>query len=105
MREAVKNRAMLAQNGYRASVSFVEDAANFLVDHFPNLFGVISLLADIAAQENHLLFASEGNRTESLAHPELGDHTPDDLGCTLDVVPRTGAHFAEYNRFRRVASE
>src|SRR5918994_845598 len=69
-----------------AIVGAVDELAHLGIDLGGHLVGVVALLADLPAQEDHLLLAPEGERAELLAHPVLGDHGPSQAGGLLDVV-------------------
>src|SRR5215471_8817812 len=96
---------MLTDNRQRPRVRLVEQVPNFFVDNFADTLGVVALFADVAAEEDHLLFATERHWPETLAHPELRNHAPDDTCGTLDVSSGAGARFSKHEGFRRVAAE
>ena len=66
----------------RVSISI----ANLLVDLVRDLVAVVPLLADLAAEEDQFFLLAERERTERLAHAELGHHPARDRGRALDVV-------------------
>src|SRR5215471_2697609 len=96
---------MLTDNRQRPRVRLVEQVPNLFVDHFADALGIVALFPDVAAEEDHLLFASERHWSQTLAHPELRDHAPHDACGTLDVSPGAGARFSKHEGFRRVAAE
>ncbi len=86
---------MLVEYGRDPGIAIVDDAANLGIDHLADVLRVVFLLADVATQEDHLVFAAERHRPETLAHPALLDHLADDGGGALDIVAAAGAHITE----------
>ena len=66
---------------------------------------VVALLADLPAEEHELVALPEGERPELVAHAELGDHAPGEVGRLLDVVAGAGGRVAEDQALRDVAAE
>ena len=93
------------QDLHRPGVAAVDDGADLLVDLLGDLVGVVALLADLATEEDHLLALAEGERAELLAHAELGDHAPGQVGGLLDVVRGAGRGVAEDELLGGVAAE
>ena len=79
--------------------------AHLGVDLRRDLVGVVALLADLAAEEDHLVLLAEGERPELLAHPVLGDHRAGQAGRLLDVVRAAGGRVAEDDLLGDVAAE
>ena len=69
-------------------VRAIDDLAHLGVDLGGDLVGVVPLLADLAAQEDHLVLLAEGQRAEPLAHAVLLHHRAGQAGRLLDVVAR-----------------
>ena len=62
-------------------------------------------MAEVAAEEHLALLLAEAQRAEHVAHAELGDHLPGDLGGAVDVVLRAGGGLAEDELLGRAAAE
>src|SRR5918911_2277726 len=103
--QTVQQTTVLAQDRGRPRERLLKDRADFFVDDLANTLGVVALLTDLTAEKDHLVFATERDWPEALAHAEVGDHAADDRRGTLDVVARAGAHLAEDDRFSRVSAE
>ena len=88
-----------------AQVGLVDDGAHLVVDHAGDLIRVVALLADVAAQEDHLLALAIGTRTQLVAHAELGDHATRQVGGLLDVVRGARGGVAEHEPLGHVAGE
>src|SRR5438105_8904995 len=81
-------------------VAGIDEAVHFLVDLAGDLFAVIPLLAQVAAEEDELFLVAEGERTELLGHAPLGDHAARELGGLADVVGGARGDVAEDELFR-----
>ena len=89
----------------RSLVRLVDDRPDLLVDLLRDLVAVVALLADLSAEEDQLVALPEGQRAELVAHAELGDHAPRQVGRLLDVVAGTGRGVAEDQPLGDVAAE
>src|SRR3954468_19861542 len=88
-----------------ALVRLVDDRADLLVDLARDVVAVVALLADLAAKEDEFVALPEGQRAELVAHPELRDHAPCEVGRLLDVVGGTGRGVTEDHPLGDVATE
>src|SRR6202034_1294303 len=80
----------------RLRISQIDDTAYFDVDLDRRILGIIAMLRDLAAQENRLFLAAEGQRTER-THAPFANHLPCDLRGALDVIARTGGDVVQEN--------
>ena len=62
-------------------------------------------MAHVPADEDLLVRTHEADRPEPVAHTELRDHAPSDLGRAVDVVVRTRCRIVEDQFFGRAATE
>ena len=81
------------------------DAAHFLVDLARHQLAVVALLADAAAQEDHLLALAEDHRAHLLAHAVLRDHGPGQLGDLVQVIHGAVGHVAKDHLFGHAAAQ
>ena len=58
-------RLVLGQDLRRPGVAVLDDGADFVVDHLGDVVRVVALLADLAAQEDHLVALAEGRADPS----------------------------------------
>ncbi len=93
------------QDLHRPLVGVVDDGPDLFVDLLRDLVGVVPLLADLPAQEDQLVALAEGQRPETIAHPELRDHPASQVGRLLDVVRRARGGVAEDESLRGIAAE
>ncbi len=84
--QPIEHGTMRGQRLLRTLEGAVDDLAHLGVDLGRDLVAVVALLADLAAQEDHLVLLAEGERPELLAHAVLGDHGARQAGGLLDVV-------------------
>src|SRR5664279_94944 len=71
--EIVENVAVFDENLPRFVVRALDQPAYLVVDRRGDLFGVVALMAHIAAQENLTVLLTELAGTELLAHAVLRD--------------------------------
>src|SRR5579872_1988353 len=96
--------SLLGQDAPCGLVAVVDDAADLLVDDGGHLLGVVPLLAEVAAEEDELLFVAHRDRAELLRHAPLRHHTPRKLRRLLDVVLRPGGDVLEHDLLRHAAT-
>ena len=78
--------------------------AHLGVDDLLGLRAQLAVVLHHAAQVLHLL-AGVADRSQLLAHAELGDHAPHQFGGLLDVVAGPGADGAEHGQLGRPPAE
>ena len=84
------------QDPARGVVRVGEDALDLGVDLLRRLLAVQpALLRHRDVEEARPLVAVVVDRAERVAHAELGDHRPRDVGGALQVVLRAGGNLAE----------
>ena len=67
----------------RLGVCFLYNRTNFLIYHRSDFFGVVALLAQVAAEEYCAMFLAERQRPEFFRHAVFGDHRARKLCCLL----------------------
>ena len=78
--------AVLAEDLLAKLGSLVEDALDLGVDEGGGILGVALCSAEIAADEDALAGAVEGDGTEFIAHTVNGDHIAGNARCLLDIT-------------------
>src|SRR5205823_3589379 len=104
-RKPIQHGALLGESLLGPVVRAVDDFPNLFVDLRRHLIGVVALLADLAAQEDHLLLLTEGQRAELVAHAVLRNHRAGKVGGLLDVVGGTGGRVTEHDLLGDVAPQ
>src|SRR5438034_9993050 len=67
----------------------------FLIDNSSRLLAVFLRGVTSARQKQRRALAFESHKTQPLAHAELRDHCPSDLGCFLQIILSPGRDIAE----------
>src|SRR3954471_13338429 len=93
--ELVEDVAVLDEDLPRLVVAALDQGLDLLVDLLGDVFGVVALVAHVAAEEDLTLALPETDRAEGVAHAVLHDHRAGDLRCLLDVVRRAGGRLVE----------
>src|SRR2546421_8524198 len=105
LRELDELVAALGEDLLGTLVAGIDETVHFLIDLAGDLFAVIPLLAQVAAEEDELFLVAEGERTELLGHAPLGDHAPCELGGLADVVRGPRGDVAEDELLRDPTAE
>ena len=96
---------MLLQNRAAAVIGVDDDAVDLLIDFGGYILGIISCMAEIAAEEYLIVPRAEGNRAKRFAHAVFGDHLARNLRGALNIVGRACRNVAEDQRFRHTAAQ
>src|SRR5579859_953760 len=96
---------MLGQDFVRFGKGAHDDGANLFVDLAGGLLAIILLLANLAAQEDHLFLMAQRNRANLAAHAILCHHLAREAGGALDVVRGAGGDFAEDDQFGHMPAQ
>ena len=91
----VERVAVLDQDLPRLVVRGLDQVAHLGVDVGGDVFGVVALMAVVAAEERLGVARAVLDRAELGAHAVLGDHRPGQLRGLLDVVGRAGRRLVE----------
>ena len=102
--QGLERDAVLPQHRLGTLQLLGHQPAHLGVDDFLGLRAQLAVVLHHAAQVLQLL-AGVAHRAQLLAHAELGDHAPDQLGRLLDVVAGAGADGAEHGQLRRPAAQ
>src|ERR1700733_2453815 len=78
----------------RRLICLIDQAAHFKINLTRCLFAEVTVLCDLAAEEDLLFLLSEGKRTEA-AHAILAHHAASEVSCRFNVAPRAGRHLVE----------
>ena len=93
--EVVEDVAVLDEDLPGLVVRGLDELAHLLVDDLRDAFGVVALVAHVAAEEHLAGLLAELDRTDALAHAVLRDHRAGDGRGLLDVVGRAGRRVVE----------
>ncbi len=91
---AVHRVLVALEDAVRRLVGLVDQAANLQIDLPRCLFGEVTVLRDLTAEEDLLFLLAEGERTET-AHAVLANHAASEVGGVLNVAARAGRHLVE----------
>src|SRR5256886_1035054 len=97
--------AALGQNLSGTLVAGIDQPVDFLVDLAGDLLAVVSLLAEVAAQEDELLLVPERERAQLVGHAPLGHHAAGELRGLTHVVRGTRGDVAEDQLLRNPTAE
>ena len=70
-----------------------------------DLFRVVAVFAEIAAEEDLMVAAAVLNRAERVGHPVLRHHAARQFGRFLEIVARAGRDVAELDLFGDASGE
>ena len=103
--QRVEDVAVLLEEVVGLLVRGGEELLDLLVDDRGDLFGVVALVAHVAAQERLGVAVAELDRAEPVTHAVLRDHRAGEVGRLLDVVAGTAGDVVEDQRLGRHAAE
>src|SRR5438067_10222 len=83
--------AALGQNLPGTLIACIDQPVDFLVDLPGDLLAVVSLLAEVAAEEDELLLVAERERAQLVGHAPLGHHAAGENGRLINKVAEVGA--------------
>jgi len=89
----------------RPVICLGHDAVDLFVDLPRDLLAVVTLLPDLAAQEDQFMALAEDHRPQLVAHAVLRDHGPRDLRYLVQVIHRAVGHIAEDHLFGHAAGQ
>ena len=93
-RDLLQRVAVASRDALCRFVSLVHQLADLAIDLDGGVFAVVTVLADLAAQEDLLFLLAEGERAK-IAHAPLANHLARHFGGPFDVVAGAGAHLVE----------
>src|SRR5205823_4490570 len=95
--------SILVENRFAALVPAEHKSANLFIDGNRSLFAVVTVLRDLAPEENLLFLFAERHRTKR-GHAELADHLARQFGSLLDIVTSARCDSSEEQFFSQTTT-
>ncbi len=103
--DTIHQFTVLGQQTHRGIHAGIHDVADFHINLGGDLFGIVALLVEVAAQENRPAALAQLQRPQVGAHAELAYHAARRVRHFFQVVLRARPHFVVNDLFRSATAQ